>query len=113
MSQKALEGMVRIGVVSAAAPGTRKVRVLFSDTGVTSGWLYVLQHIGAGVSATPDGEHTHDITDGQGERGSASTMPVHSHPGSYLSQWMPGVGASVLVLYIPVDDGDGFVLGGI
>jgi len=33
--------------------------------------------------------------------------------GTAAAGWMPGVGARVLVLYLPVFNGDGFILGGL
>ncbi|WP_050698005.1 hypothetical protein [Anaeromassilibacillus senegalensis] len=101
--------LVQIGTVSAVDNDKRKVRVIFQDTGATSGWLYVLQHYAAGLYIEPDAEHTHTITGSN----SASTCPAHDHiPGSYLAYWMPKVNDIVLVLYLPLEDSDGFILGG-
>ena len=45
--------------------------------------------------------------------GTASEFPDHDHlPGSHLTYWMPKVNDRVLCLYLPVFNGDGFVLGG-
>lgn len=89
-----IENMVRVGVVSDVS-GT-KARVIYPDKDdLVSGWLSVLQHSGAGVSAPAGGE------------------PVHSHPGASVGTWMPSPGQSVLVLYIPAFDSDGFILGAI
>ena len=104
-----LSRMVRIGVVSAVDGAKGKVRVIFRDDNLTSNWLWVLQRQGAGVCVTPSGEHAHTFDAG----GSASTEPDHGHSGSYGTGWMPAVNTSVLVLYLPVSNGDGFVLGGI
>lgn len=87
------------------------VRVIWPASSKTSDWLYVLQHPGAGLDIIPDAEHTHQITDTYTGGGSASTEPDHNHPGSTVTIWLPKVNESVLVIYLPLDCGDGFVIG--
>lgn len=111
--EKILSNLVRVGIVSAVDAAARRARVQFPDLGITSGWLFVIQHYQAGIYVNPDGEHTHEITDTFTGGGDASTEPVHNHPGTSLTYWMPRVGNKVLVLYLPVFNGDGFILGGI
>ncbi len=112
---KLLSRLVQVGNVSAVNDQKKQVRVMFPETGITSGWLYVLQHKGMGMSLTPDGGHTHDITvsDTYSGGGSATIkeVPPHNHPRSKTTAWMPVVNERVVVLYLPVADGDGFVLG--
>ena len=61
----------------------------------------------------PDAKHTHEITDTFTGGGTASEFLDHDHlPGSHLTYWMPKVNDRVLCLYLPVFNGDGFVLGG-
>jgi phage baseplate assembly protein gpV len=105
-----LENLVRVGTVSAVSG--RKARVAFEDTGMTSGWLSVLQHYDADIHVEPDGEHTHTITDTYTHGGSASTEPDHDHDRTHLTYWMPKPGDRVVALYLPVFDSDGFILGG-
>lgn len=108
-----LSRLVQVGTVTAVDSGKRKARVKFKDTGIISDWLYVIQHYGANFYIKPDAEHTHDITDTFTGGGSASPYPAHDHlPGSHLTYWMPKVNDRVLCLYLPVFNGDGFVLGG-
>ncbi len=107
-SENILANLVRIGVVSAVDIGTRKARVIFKDKGFTSGWLHVLQHHGAGVCVKENGDHTHDITGG----GTASTAGLHDHIAN-VTYWMPVLNETVVVLYLPVFNADGFILGGI
>lgn len=38
---------------------------------------------------------------------------THAHDRSYVTWWMPQIDDTVLCLYMPVDDADGYVLGGI
>jgi len=105
-----MESIVQVGVVSDVDKKKGMVRVIWPASGETSGWLYVLQHFAAGLDITPDAEHTHIITDTHGG-GSASVEPDHNHPGSTVTLWLPKINETVLVVYLLVEDGDGFVLG--
>lgn len=87
-----LKNLVRVGVVSSINPEKRMARVTFPQLNdMVSGELYVLQHIGTPVSVEANG-HTH---------------------GAELKTWMPNVGQTVLCLYAPIEDGDGYILGGV
>ena len=110
-ADKILSRLVQVGYVSAI--DRAKARVRFPDTGITSGWLFITQHSAAGLHIEPDAEHAHTITDTYTGGGSASTEPDHEHPGSHLTTWLPKVNERVVVLYLPIADGDGFILGGI
>lgn len=110
-SENILAGLVRIGTVTVTE-GT-KCRVKYQGTDMTSGWLHVLQRSGGGVSVAPDGGHGHSVVDTYTGGGSANPVPNHSHPGTMTGAWMPKVNDTVLVLYLSVEQGDGFVLGGI
>ena len=76
--------LVRIGTVTAVDNKKRMARVKFEDSTTVSGWLYV-------PAARPYANY---------EKDESSLLP-----------WMPRVNASVLALYLPVLDGDGFILG--
>ena len=80
--------LIQTGIVEAADPGARRARVRFSEQ--HSGWLYVLQHPGAKVAVEATDGHTHKAA---------------------LGEWMPKVNEQVLAVYLPVDSGDGFILG--
>ncbi len=69
-----LARLAMVGRVSDVDKSKRLVRVIWPDSGQTSGWLYVLQ------------------------RGEV---------------WLPKINELVLVLYLPVFGGDGFVLGSV
>ena len=97
--------MVQIGTVTSLDVAKRRARVKFQDTGITSGWLYVLQHYDANLHIEPNGEHSHN--------GIAGTEPDHDHTRSHVTYWMPKINDTVVVLYVPVMNGDGFILGGI
>lgn len=105
-----LANIVRIGTVSSIDPAKRTARVIFKDKDMVSGWLSVLQHPLAGVYIKPDGEHSHTISDTYTGGGSATTDGEHDHAAN-VTYWMPKVNDTVLVLYLPVFNGDGFILG--
>ena len=90
MTDKVLENLVRVGTVTAINLDERTARVKFQDTGITSGYLKVLSN----QPYIPDyvGSHKHNLI---------------------IKPWMPHVNDTVLVLYLPVFNADGFVLGGL
>ncbi len=103
--EKILKRLVRIGTVTVTDPVNRVARVKFEDTGETSGLLYVL----ANRSYIPDydvPQRTEFEAGGSGDPAFAS----HKHD-LIIKPWMPKVNAVVLTLYLPVLDGDGFILG--
>lgn len=87
-----LDRLVQVGTVMAVDPANRRARVIFRDVNDRSGWLYVLQHAGAGVNVASGGNDS------------------HSH-GASLGVWMPEINQQVLVLYLPFEGSDGFILG--
>lgn len=101
-----LDGLVRVGTVSDRNASAHKVRVYFPDLDLTSDWLFCLQRQnGVSVSGAPS--HTHQI-DGE----TTSEEGAHSHTASN-DAWTPAINEQVLCLFLPVQDSDGFVLGGI
>jgi len=107
-----LANIVRIGTVSAIDATKRKARVIFKGKDdMVSGWLCVLQHPGANVNVGAGGGHTHAISDTFSGGGSASDAPNHSHTGSNVTYWMPQVNDTVLAVYLPIFNADGFILG--
>lgn len=107
-SENILKNLVRIGTISSVDYTKRTVRVIFKDKNIVSGWMPVLQHYGAGVQVSPDGEHIHSIT---GD-GTTEADGEHTHEAN-VTYWMPRVNDTVIVLYLPVNNGDGFILGAI
>ena len=85
--EKERSPLVQVGMVTAV--NGRLARVKLPETGETSGWLTV-------VRSPP----------------AVSVQGEHSHPAA-ATPWMPRVNDRVLVLYLPVDGGDGFILGGL
>ena len=103
--EKILKRLVRIGTITVTDPIKRVARVKFEDTGETSGLLYVL----ANRPYIPDydvPQRTEFEAGGSGDPAFAS----HKHD-LIIKPWMPKVNAVVLTLYLPVLDGDGFILG--
>ena len=103
--EKILKHLVRIGTITVTDPVKRVARVKFEDTGQTSGLLYVL----ANRPYTPDydvPQRTEFEAGGSGDPAFAS----HKHD-LIIKPWMPKVNAVVLTLYLPVLDGDGYILG--
>ncbi len=100
-----LDNLVRIGMVTDIDNGRRLARVKFQDTGITSDWLYV-------VAARPyipsyDGPQRTEYEAG----GSlAEAYASHKHDLD-IKPWMPMLDATVLCLYLPVFNADGFILG--
>lgn len=113
MDENILTNLVRVGIVTDLDKGKLRCRVKYEDTGVTSGWLYVLQHIDGNVRVEFDNAHGHNVVDTYTGGGTAIPIPPHNHPGTLTKEWMPNINDKVLVLYVPVDNADGFVLGGI
>ncbi len=100
---KYLRDMLRQGVVMEVDREKRRVRVKFPDTEVLSWWLPVL----TSAMEVQDGE-TGPASGGSGE----AEFAEHRH-GVTLIPWLPRVNDRVLCIYIPVFNGDGFVLGGL
>lgn len=90
--QTALENMVRLGTVTLVDNDKRTARVKFQDTGYESGELYVL----ASRPYIPDYEGPQKTEGGDDLK---------------IKPWMPKVNAVVLVLYVPIKNGDGYILG--
>lgn len=105
-AEQLLSRMVRIGTVTAVDGSRRTARVKFRDTGGSSGWLHVLaaRPFIPGDGSLPPRTEKED--GGSGEAAFAS----HSHELT-VSPWLPRVNAVVLVLFLPVSGGDGFILG--
>lgn len=101
-----IRNLVRIGTVSAVDAKKRMARVIYKDKDLVSGWLHVLQQPQATVQVKPDGLHTHTISGDV----TAEMDGEHTHQAN-IDSWMPKINDTVLVLYLPVFNGDGFILG--
>ena len=106
-SENILSGLVRIGTVTDVDNDQRMARVKFEDTGMTSGWLVVLKN----QPFIPD----YDVpqrTEYEAGGSGAAAFESHKHD-LVIKPWMPKVNDTVVTLYLPVFNADGFVIGGI
>ena len=108
-----LDGLVRVGTVTDRQMDKRLVRVWFEDDAMSSGWLPVI----ISQDVTPDYEYddpqwTELETEWEGSRSGEKDYVDHKHK-IIRKPYMPKVGDQVLVVYLPVWNADGFVIGGI
>ena len=104
--EKVLAQLVRIGTVTDVDNAKRKARVKFQDEELPSGWLYVL----AARPYIPDYETDPQRTEFEAGGSGGSAFENHKHD-LVIKPWMPRVNATVLTLYLPVFNADGFILG--
>lgn len=114
-----IERLVQIGTVSAVDSGTHKVRVLFRNTGITSDWLPVLITT-TSVRIESAGSHKHSGSveignaDGHSHGANLTINDAGSHMHHVLTgAWMPHVNDTVVCLFLPIENSDGFVIGGL
>lgn len=104
-SEEILTNLVRIGTVTDVNNDKRIARVKFQDVDMTSAWLCVLDN----RPYIPDydvPQRTEYEVGGSGE----AAFESHKHD-LIIKPWMPRVNDTVLTLYLPVFNADGFVLG--
>lgn len=102
-----IEDIVREGKVTAVDNGKRIAKVWFDSMGIESDWLPVL----ITRDFIPDydvPQRTEFEAGGSGDQAFAS----HKHD-LIIKPYMPKVNDLVLVLYFPVFNGDGVILGGV
>jgi len=105
--EKILSGLVRIGTVTDINNAKHQARVKYQGENMTSGWLYVLNN-----RPYIPGYGQQQRTEYQAGGSGYAAFENHKHD-LVISQWMPNINDTVLVLYLPVFNADGFVLGGI
>ena len=101
-----LKNIVRVATVTAVNNEEHIARVKFKDTAYTSDWLRVLDNRPF-IPWYDVEQRTEYVAGGAG----AAAYENHAHS-LEINQWMPVVNQTVLTLYIPVDDGDGYIIGG-
>lgn len=106
-SEKILSGLVRVGTVTDVDIVRHLARVKFQGENVTSGWLYVLDN-----RPFIPGYNQAQQTEAKGGGSGYAAFESHTH-GLTINQWMPAINATVLVIYLPVFNSDGFIIGGI
>ncbi len=100
--------IIRKGTVTNVNNDEHTARVKYEDLGYTSGWLKVIGS--PPYFVTYDG---YQGTEFEGPAGSDFALFERHRHQIKVIQWMPKIGDIVLVAYIGVDNGDGYVLGGI
>ncbi len=104
---KILARLVQVGTVTDVNNARRIARVKFHDTGIISAWLRVLRS----PPFIPDydvPQRTEFEAGGAGD----SAFERHKHD-LIIKPWMPKVNETVLVVYLPVKESDGYIIGGI
>lgn len=116
MDDSVIARIVQVGIVTAVDPDGHRCRVKFPDTGLTSDWLRVLRQT-PGVSVNAGGAHSHtgsaSVSGGDHSHSASLTIgdaEAHGH-GVGVTAWMPKINDTVVVIYIPVFNSDGFVIG--
>lgn len=102
-----VEDIVREGTVTAVDNGKRIAKVWFDALGIQSDWLPVL--------ITRDFIPDYDVpqrTEYEAGGGGDAAFESHKHD-LIIKPYMPKVNEKVLVLYFPVFNGDGVILGGV
>lgn len=102
-----IEDIVREGKVTAVNNDKRIAKVWFDAMGIESGWLPVLIN----RDYIPDYDVPQRTEYESGGSGDAA-FESHKHD-LIIKPWMPRVNDKVLVLYFPVFNGDGVILGGV
>ena len=102
-----IEDIVREGKVTAVDNGKRIAKVWFDSMGIESDWLPVL--------ITRDFIPDYDVPQRtEFEAGGSGDAAYESHKHDLIIKpYMPKVNDLVLVLYFPVFNGDGVILGGV
>lgn len=102
-----IEDIVREGKVTAVDNGKRIAKVWFDSMGIESDWLPVL--------ITRDFIPDYDVPQRtEYEAGGSGDAAYESHKHDLIIKpYMPKVNDLVLVLYFPVFNGDGVILGGV
>ena len=102
-----IEDIVREGKVTAVDNGKRIAKVWFDSMGIESDWLPVL--------ITRDFIPDYDVPQRtEFEAGGSGDPAFASHKHDLIIKpYMPKVNDLVLVLYFPVFNGDGVMLGGV
>ena len=105
-TEKILNQIVRVGVVTDVNNTKRMARVKFPDMDDSSGWLYVL----AARPYIPDYDTKPQRTEFTAGGSDKEAFENHVH-NLTIKPWMPRVNATVLTLFLPVFNADGFILG--
>ena len=110
-----IEDIVREGKVTAIDEDKRIAKVWFDALGIESDWLPVLinrDRIGSDVKNWKEKQWTEFETEDKVPQAGETRYVPHKHE-LVIKPYMPKVNDMVLVLYFPVFNGDGVILGGV
>lgn len=110
-----MNDIIRIGVVSAVSPGDSAVRVHFPSEDMVSGWLKVIKSppaVTAKATATAETKVSKSEEDAQSNNVNVD-VDVNVDVEAEAAPWFPAVGDTVLCIYNPGFNEDGFVIGGL
>ncbi len=113
-----MNDIIRIGVVSTVSPGEHTVRVRFESEDMTSGWLKVIKSPPA-VTAKATATAETKVSGGESSEEDAQKndvnvdVDVDVNVAAEAASWFPAVGDTVLCIYNPGFNEDGFVIGGL
>lgn len=100
-----METILRIGQVTDVNKAERLVRVQYPADNIVSGWLKVLKSPPF-IPEKDVEQRTESKSGGSGD----SSFESHYH-NVVIKPWLPSVGETVLCIYNPGFNEDGFVLG--
>lgn len=99
-----IERLVQVGTVTAVDTSNNRARVKFRDVDMTSDWLYVLQRPDTQLSLNSEVK-----TEGESSDELYADVTVNGT----AEKWLPKINDTVVVLYLPVFNSDGFILGAV
>ncbi len=102
-----MDNVLRIGTVTVVDDSTRQARVFFDEDNMASGWLKVIKSPPY-IPAKYSEQRTESEAGGSGDEAFAE----HTHK-LVITPWMPLIGDTVLCVYNPGFNEDGFILGAI
>ena len=110
-----MNDIIRIGVVSTVSTNDRTVRVRFPSEDMVSGWLKVIKSppaVTAKATATAETKVSGSEEDAQSNNVNVD-VDVNVDVEAEAAPWFPAVGDTVLCIYNPGFNEDGFVIGGL
>lgn len=113
-----MNDIIRIGVVSAVSPGDCAVRVHFPSEDMVSGWLKVIKSppaVTAKATATAESSVSGSESSEEDAKNNNLNVDVDVNVDveAEAAPWFPAVGDTVLCIYNPGFNEDGFVIGGL
>lgn len=108
-----MNDIIRIGVVSALNNGNRTVRVRFPSENMVSGWLKVVKSPPAVTVQANTAADTSVKGDEEEDIELSADTNIKVNVAAKTLPWFPLVGDTVLCIYNPGFNEDGFVIGGL